>query len=258
MFHKIGNIQICIEKDYEAMSLRAADIFADHVAKNPNGAYGFATGSTPIGMYKALVEKYKNGNLDFSQITTFNLDEYYPINQDNDQSYRYFMGQNLFNHVNLDKSKINLLSGEAEDAMLECKAYDDKIRIAGGIALQILGIGTNGHIGFNEPDDYFSGKTGIVNLTENTINDNARFFENRDQVPCQALSMGIGSIMSAKEILLLASGTNKSHIVADMLLGHVTPQVPASILQFHQHVTVVLDAPAAENILLTLEKRGNI
>lgn len=252
MFQKIGNIKICIEKDYEAMSLRAADIFADCVAQNSNGAYGFATGSTPVGMYKALVEKYKNGKLDFSQITTFNLDEYYPIKGDHDQSYRYFMEQNLFNHVNLDKSKINLLNGQAEDTILECKAYDHKIGIAGGITLQILGIGTNGHIGFNEPNDYFSGKTGIVDLTENTINDNARFFESRAQVPCQALSMGIGSIMSAKEILLLAAGANKSKIIADMLLGRVMPQVPASILQFHQHVTVVLDTPAAEDIRLML------
>ena len=252
MFHKIGNIKICIESDYDAMSMRAAGIFADYVSTKPSGTYGFATGSTPIGMYKALVEKNKAGKLDFSQMTTFNLDEYYPIKPDNDQSFRYFMEHQLFNHVNLDKSKINLLDGEAKDAMLECKAYDDRIRLSGGIDLQILGIGTNGHIGFNEPDDYFSGNTGVVNLTESTIADNARFFKSRDQVPRKALSMGIGSIMSAREIILIASGSNKSQIIADTLLGRVTPRVPASILQFHQRATIVLDAAASECICMML------
>jgi len=252
MFHKIGNIKICIEKDYEGMSLRAAYIFATQVAKKPHGAFGFATGGTPVGMYKELIEKNKRGELDFSQMTTFNLDEYHPIKPDNNQSYRYFMEQNLFNHVNLKKDNINLLNGEAEDALLECKAYEDRIRLVGGIDLQILGIGNNGHIGFNEPDDYFSGSTSLVHLAESTIDANARFFENRDQVPRQAMSMGIRSIMSAKEILLLASGANKARIVADMLIGRVTPQVPASILQFHQNVTVVLDEAAADDIRLML------
>jgi len=245
MFHRIGNIQLYIESNYDAMSARAADIFAEQAAERLNGVYGFATGSTPIGMYKALIKKYHEKKLDFSQWTTFNLDEYYPIKRDNDQSYRFFMEQQLFNHVNLNKSNINLLDGEAEDATVECRAYEEKISLAGGITLQLLGIGTNGHIGFNEPDDYFSGTTGIVNLTQNTINDNARFFESSEQVPRQALSMGIRTIMSAQKILLIASGSNKSPIIAQMLYGRITPQVPASVLQLHRHVTVVLDDAAA-------------
>jgi len=248
MFFKIGNIKIHIEKDYNAMSARAADIFTEAAVKNPSGAYGFATGSTPIGMYNVLVEKYKEGALDFSQLSTFNLDEYYPIKSDNDQCYRCFMEQRLFNLVNLNKSNINLLNGETGDTSRECSAYEEKIHLAGGIVLQILGIGTNGHIGFNEPGDYFSGATGVVNLTKNTIDDNARFFENRDQVPRKALSMGIRTIMSSKEILLLASGKNKSQIISDTLFGRITPQVPASILQVHRHVRVVLDEAAAEGI----------
>ena len=249
MFINNGNIKIYIEKDYTAMSERAAGFFAERAVKNPSGAFGFATGSTPVGMYNALVEKYRKGELDFSQLSTFNLDEYYPIECDNDQAYRYFMEQHLFNHVNLNKANINLLNGETEDATLECGAYEEKIRLAGGIVLQILGIGTNGHIGFNEPDEYFSGTTGVVNLTKSTIDDNARFFENRDQVPRKALSMGIRTIMSAGEILLLANGRNKSKIISDALFGRITPQVPASILQVHHHVSVLLDELAAEDIL---------
>jgi glucosamine-6-phosphate deaminase len=252
MFYKVGNIKICVEKDYDAMSTRAAYIFEGHVQKKPGGVFGFATGGTPVGMYKELAEKNKRGELDLSQITTFNLDEYHPIKNDNHQSYRYFMNQHLFDHVNIKETNIHLLNGEAVDASLECKAYEDRIRLAGGIDLQILGIGMNGHIGFNEPDDYFPGTTRLVGLTDSTIDANARFFESRDQVPTHAMSMGVGTIMSARSILMLVTGSNKARIVADMLLGHVKPQVPASILQFHRHVTIVLDEAAAEDIRLML------
>jgi len=251
-FYKVGGIRLCVEESYDFMSIRAASIFVEHLKKKPDGVFGFATGSTPTGMYQALVALHNKGKADFSRATTFNLDEYYPIAADNPQNYRNFMEKSLFNHVNLDKSKINLLNGAADDALLECKSYEDRIRIAGGIDLQILGIGTNGHIAFNEPDDHFSGATRLVDISENTINDNARFFGSRELVPTQALSMGIRSIMMAQSILLIASGENKARVIADMFLGHVTPRLPASILQFHRDVVVVLDKAAASDVSMML------
>jgi glucosamine-6-phosphate deaminase len=251
-FYKVNNMKLCIEESYDFMSVRAASIFAEQVNKKPDGVYGFATGSTPIGMYQALAALHQKGKVDFSKATTFNLDEYYPIAADNPKNYRHFMEKNLFDHLNLDKSKINLLNGAAEDYLVECKSYEDRIRIAGGIDLQLLGIGSNGHIAFNEPDDHFSGATRLVNIAESTIADNARFFDNPEEVPTQALSMGIRTIMQARSILLIASGENKSRIIADMFLGNVTPKLPASILQFHPNVSVVLDKAAAADVSLML------
>lgn len=255
MHYQLGNIKVCTEPDYAAMSRRAADIFADAMAQNPDAAFGFATGSTPLGLYKELIERNKRGEVDFSGITTFNLDEYYPIKGDNDQSYRYFMERNLFDHVNVRKESVNLLDGETADAMLECKAYEDRIRLTGGIYLQLLGIGANGHIGFNEPNDHFPGTTHLVELTESTVDANSRFFESREQVPKHALTMGIRTIMSAEKILLVVSGANKSRVLADMLLGHITPLVPASILQLHHNVVVVADDEAAQDIHGMLGRR---
>ncbi len=239
------NIRVVTEPDYDAMSRAAAEIFAEALKEKPNGVYGFATGGTPVGMYKELISMAEASEIDFSQVTTFNLDEYHPINPDDPQSYIYFMRQNLFNAVGLKDSQINIPNGTAADPVAECAAYEDKILNAGGIDLQILGIGNNGHIGFNEPSEAFTAQTNYTALTEMTVKANARFFNNADEVPKHAITMGIRSIMLAKRILLLCGGEGKASILHDALLGPITPLVPASILQTHPNVTVVTDKAAA-------------
>ncbi len=241
----MNRIEVIIEKDYAAASRRAADIFADQLRTKPDGVYGFATGSSPVGMYKELIRLHKEQGLDFSGIKTFNLDEYYPMTKDNDQSYFYFMRDNLFNHVNINLANTNIPNGEAADAQAECEAYEQRITDEGGIDLQILGIGLNGHIGFNEPNDHFTAATNLVKLTQSTVDANARFFASADEVPKHALTMGIGTIMASRRILLIVSSAAKAQILRDMLRGPVTPQVPASILQFHGNVTIVADEAAA-------------
>jgi len=239
------NTRLEIEKDYEAMSQKAAWFFANVMRKYPDGAFGFATGSTPIGLYKELVRLHNEENLDFSGITTFNLDEYHPISRDSDQSYYYFMQDNLFGHVNVDQERVFILNGEAQDAAEECDEYEEKIQHAGGIVLQILGIGHNGHIGFNEPSDSFGADTRLLPLTEITINANARHFENVSEVPRHALTMGIRTIMMAKHIMLVVNGGAKAAILRDALNGPITPLVPASALQLHHSVIVIADQEAA-------------
>ena len=243
----LGNIKIYVEETYEEMGKKAAEIFCLELNNNPAGVYGFATGSTPLSTYKELINKYNSG-IDFSKMTTFNLDEYYPIKKDNDQSYDYFMRENLFNHINVKNENINIPNGEAVDPEEECIEYEVKIRNMGGIDLQILGIGANGHIGFNEPADYFTSGTNYISLTESTISANSRFFESEADVPRHALTMGIKTIMSAKKILLLVNGSKKSEILKEALFGDITPQVPASILQVHPDVTVVIDKEAAVSL----------
>jgi len=240
-----------IEPTYEGMSNQAANILCTKVRAYPEGAYGFATGSTPIGLYKELVKRFKAGEIDFSKITTFNLDEYYPIEKSNPQSYNYFMRENLFNHINVQSENIFLPNGEINDPALECAEFERKLREA-KICLQILGLGLNGHIGFNEPDEVFSKETSLVNLTESTIEANARFFDSIDEVPREAISMGIGSIMSARNILLLVNGSAKAETLYEALYGKINPWMPASALQFHQNLTVVTDAAAAEVIIKKL------
>lgn len=226
-------------KSYEELSKKAANIISAQVILKPDCVLGLATGSTPIGTYKQLIEWYNNGDIDFSQITSINLDEYIGLDGTSDQSYRYFMNKNLFEHVNVDLTHTHVPNGKAEDMQKECTAYDELIQSVGGIDLQLLGIGHNGHIGFNEPAENFATGTHIVELGQSTIEANARFFETIDEVPRQAITMGIQAIMQAKKVLLIANGTDKKAIVEKSLYGPVTPSVPASILQLHPDVTVI-------------------
>jgi glucosamine-6-phosphate deaminase len=241
----LRNITVYVEADYAAMSKKAAAVFAAQVKEKPAAAYGFATGSTPEGMYEELAKLQSQG-VDFTQITTFNLDEYYPIKPDDPQSYAYYMKKRVFAPLGITKT--NLPNGTAPDPIAEAKAYETKLANAGEVAMQILGIGTNGHIGFNEPDDIFACGAGYVPLAQATIDANARLFSDASQVPRNALTLGIHAIMMAKKILLLASGTGKAQIMADALTGPITTRVPASVLQLHPHVTVILDEAAAAKL----------
>lgn len=237
-------MRIIKTKDFQDMSRKAANLISAQVILKPNCILGLATGSSPIGIYKQLVEWHRQGDLDFKDVTTFNLDEYRGLPRSNDQSYYYFMHDNLFNHVNVPAEHIHLPNGENPDAEAECSCYDKMIAEAGGIDLQLLGMGPNGHIGFNEPTDTFPVGTHCVDLTESTIEANKRFFASANDVPRQAYTMGIGTIMSAKKILIIISGAGKADIVRDAFFGPVTPLVPASILQLHPDVTVVADEAA--------------
>lgn len=237
-------IQIIRTKDYEEMSRKAANIIAAQITLKKNSVLGLATGSTPVGLYRCLVEGYEKGDLDFSQVRSVNLDEYQGLPREHDQSYFYFMNDNLFKHVNIDTAETYLPDGTNMDAEGECRRYHEVIAGMGGVDLQLLGIGNNGHIGFNEPDDYFPENTHCVKLTDSTIQANARFFASEAEVPRYAYTMGIGEIMAARRILILASGKAKAPIIKEMLTGPVRPQVPASILRFHKRVTLVADEEA--------------
>ncbi|ANX01893.1 glucosamine-6-phosphate deaminase [Thermoclostridium stercorarium subsp. leptospartum DSM 9219] len=226
-------------KDYEEMSRKAADLIAAQIILNPKSVLGLATGSSPIGTYECLVELNRNGVIDFSHVTTINLDEYYGLDPTHDQSYRYFMNKHLFSRVNINMANTHLPDGKAKDIDAECRRYDDLIESVGGIDLQLLGIGHNGHIGFNEPSDEFIPGTHCVSLSESTINANSRFFKSRDEVPRKAITMGIKAIMQARKVLLIASGEDKKEILKKALFGPITPQVPASILQLHKDLTVI-------------------
>ena len=230
--------------NYDEMSRKAANIIAAQMILKPNSVLGLATGSSPIGTYKELVKMNQAGDIDFSDITTVNLDEYRGLPRDNDQSYYYFMNDNLFNHVNIDKARTHVPNGMVEDAEVECGNYEALIKEVGGVDLQLLGLGHNGHIGFNEPSEEFDKVTHCVDLQESTIEANKRFFASIDDVPRQAYTMGIGTIMAAKKILVVVSGKDKAEIVKKAFTGPVTPHVPASILQMHPDVTVVCDAEA--------------
>ena len=221
-------------KDYQEMSRKAANILAAQVILKPDCVLGLATGSSPIGTYDQLVEGYEKGDLDFSEVKTVNLDEYIGLDHENDQSYYYFMHQHLFDRINIDPANTNVPNGMAEDIAAECERYEELIRSLGGVDIQLLGIGRNGHIGFNEPADSFDKMTHCVDLTESTIEANKRFFASADDVPRQAVSMGSGTIMKAKKILLIACGEDKADAVAKSFFGPVTPEVPASILQLHR------------------------
>ena len=241
-----NNIKIYVENDYNAASAKACEHFAKKVNEFPTGSFGFATGSTPVGMYKEIIKLHEAGKINMLGIKAFNLDEYYPIKQSDAQSYAYFMAENLFNHVGLPNESRNIPNGEAADAESECKRYEDKIAACGGIKLQILGIGNNGHIGFNEPSDAFSRETNLVQLADDTINANSRFFASADLVPKHAITMGIYTIMMSEQILLIVSGAAKAQILRDSLFGPITPKVPASVLQLHRDVTVIVDKEAGK------------
>ncbi len=231
-------------KDYAELSRRAANIVSAHVIIKPNCVLGLATGSSPIGIYKQLIEWYKKGDLSFAEVSTVNLDEYYGLPKSHDQSYDYFMKSNFFNHIDIDHNKINIPNGLAEDVEVECTRYNQLISSFNGVDLQLLGMGNNGHIGFNEPGRAFELGTHLVELAPTTIEANARFFKNADEVPKKALTMGIKNIMSAQKILLVVSGESKAEALKNAFQGPVTPEVPASILQLHPNVTLVADEAA--------------
>lgn len=235
-------------KDYDEMSKKAAHIIAAQIVLKPDCVLGLATGSTPVGTYKNLVEWYKSGDLDFSTLSSCNLDEYRGLSPENDQSYRYFMNTNLFDHVNIRKDHTFVPDGQEADSNKACQMYEQIIQDLGGIDLQLLGLGHNGHIGFNEPAEEFPKTTHCVDLTESTIQANKRFFEKESDVPRQAYTMGIGTIMSAKKILVVVSGEDKAEILNKIINGPVTPQVPASILQLHPDVTIVADNAALSKV----------
>ena len=224
---------------YEKLSRQAANIISAQVIIKPDCVLGLATGSSPLGTYKQLIEWYNKGDIDFSGVTSVNLDEYVGLDGSSDQSYRYFMNKNFFEHINIDIKNTFVPNGCAEDLEKEGLEYDKHIEELGGIDLQLLGIGLDGHIGFNEPDRYFVKSTHVVDLHESTIKANSRFFANEDEVPKQAITMGMVSIMQAKKILLIASGKAKYDILKKAFYGPITPEIPASILQLHPDITVI-------------------
>ncbi|MCD8220915.1 MAG: glucosamine-6-phosphate deaminase [Clostridiales bacterium] len=237
-------MRIIRAKDYQDMSRKAANIISAQIIMKPDCVLGLATGSTPIGIYRQLIEWYEKGDLDFADVTTVNLDEYKGLSPENEQSYAYFMHHRLFDHVNINPQRTHLPDGTNPDADGECARYEALLQSVGGIDLQLLGLGNNGHIGFNEPDTAFEKETHCINLLEQTIEANKRFFDSIDEVPKQAYTMGIRTIMMAKKILLVVNGEGKADILKEALYGPVTPHVPASILQMHPDVTVVADEAA--------------
>ena len=236
-------------KNYQDMSRKAANIISAQIIMKPNCVLGLATGSSPVGTYKQLIEWYNKGDLDFSNVTSINLDEYKGLSPENNQSYRYFMNTNLFDHVNIDKSHTFVPNGLETDSEKACSSYNDIIHSQGGIDLQLLGLGRNGHIGFNEPGAAFEKETHCVNLTESTIEANKRFFDSENDVPRQAYTMGIKNIMQAKKILVVVSGENIADAVKKAFFGPITPSVPASILQLHNDVTIVADEAALSKLV---------
>ena len=237
-------MRIICAKDYKEMSEMAADIIGAQILLKPDAVLGLATGSTPIGTYEELVRRYEAGRLDFGKIKTVNLDEYRGLTRDNDQSYYYFMHTHLFDHININKNNTNVPDGMEPDALKAGQDYENVIKNYGGIDLQLLGLGNNGHIGFNEPGDEFIDKTHVVDLTQSTIEANKRFFASIDDVPKQAYTMGIGSIMRAKRVLMVVNGKGKAEIVKEAFFGPITPKVPASILQLHNDFILIGDAEA--------------
>lgn len=241
-------IKIYKTENYDKMSRKAANIISAEVILNPSCVLGLATGSSPVGLYKNLIEFNKNGDLDFSEVKTINLDEYIGITPENDQSYRYFMDTNLFNHVNIKKENTNVPNGMAQDIEKECERYNNIIKQLGPVNLQLLGIGRNGHIGFNEPDDHFEAYTHKVLLAESTIEANKRFFEKAEDVPKYAISMGIKNIFSAEKILVIASGEDKADAVYSLVYGQISPNVPCTALQLHNNVVLVADKAALSKV----------
>lgn len=238
-------MNVLVFESEEQIGIAAGNYMCGQVLQKPDSVLGLATGSTPLKPYSQMINLYKKGVIDFSKVTTFNLDEYVNIDVTDKNSYHSFMHENLFNHINIPEESINFLNGNAEDLNKECEEYEEKIKKAGGIDIQLLGIGSNGHIAFNEPSDCFQRWSHVVNLKESTVKDNSRFFKSIEDVPTQAVTMGIGSIMQAKKILIIALGENKAKAIKQLISGNVTPQCPASVLQFHTDVTLMLDKGAA-------------
>ncbi len=245
---KIGNIEVIICQDKQEVAREGAKIFAKGIKEKPDVVLGLATGGTPVGMYQELIRMHKEEGLDFSKVTSFNLDEYVGLTGDHSQSYRYFMNDNLFNHINIDKAKTHVPSGMAENVPASCQEYEEDIKTQGGVDLQLLGIGSNGHIAFNEPGSPSESRTRKVGLTEKTIKDNARFFENESEVPREAVTMGIATILEAKRIVLLATGSNKAEVVTKAIKDSATTDIPASFLKNHSSCVFVIDKEAASEL----------
>jgi glucosamine-6-phosphate deaminase len=241
-------MEVIIKENYEKISKEAAEIIRDAIHLKPNLVLGLATGSTPIGTYKELIRMHEAGELDFSKVVTFNLDEYVGLPSTHDQSYHYFMHENLFNHININPANVHVPSGVVEDFDRYCLWYEDEIAKVGGVDLQVLGIGSDGHIGFNEPGSSLASRTRVVTLTEDTIKDNSRFFESEEDVPRFAITMGVGTIMEAGLCLLLANGEKKADPVEALVEGPITSQVTASALQMHPNATVIIDEAAASKL----------
>jgi glucosamine-6-phosphate deaminase len=238
-------MKIILTNSYNELSRKAADIIEELVSSNGNAVLGLATGSTPVGTYRELIKRYLEHSLDFSGVTTFNLDEYIGLRASNHDSYNYFMNYNLFDHININKDNTHVPDGMTNDPRTYGRLYDRMIENAGGIDLQILGIGSNGHVAFNEPSEELNLGTDLVKLSKKTIEDNSRFFESKENVPTEAISMGIGSIMKARRILLLASGEGKAEAIGQVLnSGKVTTWLPASLLLLHPDVTLICDQEA--------------
>jgi len=242
------SIKVQAVKDYDELSKRAAEIIRDAIKNKPNLVLGLATGSTPVGCYRELVRMHKEEGLDFSNVVTFNIDEYARLPPTHPQSYRYFMDENLFNHVNIRMENIHVPDGLSGTPQRACKEFEEAIKKSYGIDLQLLGIGTNGHIAFNEPGSPFNSRTRIVTISEETRTNNARFFRSIDEVPRHAISVGIGTIMEMRKIVLLASGAGKADAVAKSVEGTITTDVPASILQKHPDCTFIIDEAAASKL----------
>jgi glucosamine-6-phosphate deaminase len=241
-------MRIIIEVNYQSMSKKAALLVASQVNLKPDSVLGLATGDTPLGMYRELIKMYQRGEIDFSEVITFNLDEYYRLPSDNPQSYHYYMEENFFKHVNLHPRNTHIPDGMAEDIEKECVDYEERIRRSGGIDLQVLGIGSNGHVGFNEPGEQLNVTTHLVDLSEETIKSNSRFFNSPEEVPKKAISVGMATILKASRIILLASGTSKAEAIKQTVSGHVDTRVPSSLLQTHPEVTLIVDQEAASLI----------
>lgn len=241
-------MRIIVAKNYDEMSELAAIEVATNIKENPELVLGLATGGTPVGMYKELIRRYRDGEIDFSKVKSINLDEYVGLSGENKESYRYFMNSHLFNSVNIDINNTFVPNGLANNIYHECIEYDNKIKELNGIDLQVLGIGGNGHIGFNEPNDFLEVGTHVTNLKRETIEANARFFNSIDEVPKQAVTMGIGGIMKAKKILLIASGEEKAEAIKSLLSGKITTKIPVTMLQIHKDVTVIVDEAAGKLI----------
>jgi glucosamine-6-phosphate deaminase len=241
-------MRIIVVDNYEEMSWKAASLVSSQMILKPNTILGLATGDTPLGMYSELIKLYNKKEIDFREVKSFNLDEYYGIDENNSQSYYFYMMNNFFKHINISHENINVPNGDAENIYEECLRYENEIKKSGGIDIQVLGIGVNGHIGFNEPDINFEAETHLVNLDDTTIESNSRLFERREDVPTKAISMGIKTIMYSKRIVLLASGLSKADAIYKTINGKINPETPASILQLHQDVTVILDKDAASKL----------
>ncbi|HZK40292.1 MAG TPA: glucosamine-6-phosphate deaminase [Atribacterota bacterium] len=242
-------MKVVIVKDYQELSSKAAQLVTEQIINKKYSVLGLATGSTPSGMYKELIRLNQERKVDFSEVVTFNLDEYYGLSPEHPQSYSFFMWNKFFKHINIKKENIHLLNGIKKNIDKECKQYEALIKKSGGIDLQVLGIGDNGHIGFNEPDISLNTQTHLVNLTVKTIQVNSRFFNTPQEVPKKAITMGIGTIMRARKIILLANGKRKARIIGKTINGPITTKVPATVLQLHNDVTIIIDQEAASQLV---------